>query len=404
MKILSMTATFGKLEGKTLTLQPGLNVIHAPNEWGKSTWCGFIAAMLYGIETSQRSSSKGLADKERYAPWSGKPMTGRMDILWNDRKITLERSTKGRSIFGVFRAYETDSGLDVPELTAENCGQTLLGGEKSVFLRAGFLRLSDLPVTEDQALRRRLNALVTTGDESGASDKLAQKLKELKNNCRHNKTGLLPQAEAQREEIKATLTQIENAQTQLTLIRQRQEALQEEVRLLENHQVHLAYRDASGNIEKVEAAKAAGAEAYTRLRALEVQCADLPAEEFAQKKLAQAEDLQNHWSQFHTKKQPEAPQVPAAFAQNDAAADKAAYDALQKPTSPMLLILAVLGLLVGVGLFFVHPALIAVGVILATLFCLMHFSKKSKQAQAIAALQAKYPGLSADLWVSSANH
>ena len=83
MKILSMSATFGKLEGQTLTLEPGLNVIHAPNEWGKSTWCGFIVAMLYGIETSQRSSSKGLADKERFAPWSGKPMSGRMDIEWN---------------------------------------------------------------------------------------------------------------------------------------------------------------------------------------------------------------------------------------------------------------------------------------------------------------------------------
>ena len=34
MKILSMTATFGKLEHQTLKLDPGLNIIHAPNEWG----------------------------------------------------------------------------------------------------------------------------------------------------------------------------------------------------------------------------------------------------------------------------------------------------------------------------------------------------------------------------------
>ena len=53
MKIYSMTATFGKLEHATLTLKPGLNVIHAPNEWGKSTWCAFIAAMLYGIDTRE---------------------------------------------------------------------------------------------------------------------------------------------------------------------------------------------------------------------------------------------------------------------------------------------------------------------------------------------------------------
>ena len=39
MKIYSMTATFGKLSHETLTFKPGLNVIEAPNEWGKSTWC-----------------------------------------------------------------------------------------------------------------------------------------------------------------------------------------------------------------------------------------------------------------------------------------------------------------------------------------------------------------------------
>lgn len=48
MRIYQMTATFGKLEHETLTLEPGLNVIHAPNEWGKSTWCAFLLAMLYG--------------------------------------------------------------------------------------------------------------------------------------------------------------------------------------------------------------------------------------------------------------------------------------------------------------------------------------------------------------------
>ena len=100
MKILSMTATFGKLSHQTLSFQPGLNVITAPNEWGKSTWCAFITAMLYGIDTRERTTQSALADKERYAPWSGEPMSGRMDILWNGKAITIERRTKGRSIFG----------------------------------------------------------------------------------------------------------------------------------------------------------------------------------------------------------------------------------------------------------------------------------------------------------------
>ena len=46
MRIYEMTATFGKLEHDTLPLRPGLNIIPAPNEWGKSTWCAFLMAML----------------------------------------------------------------------------------------------------------------------------------------------------------------------------------------------------------------------------------------------------------------------------------------------------------------------------------------------------------------------
>ena len=164
MKILSMTATFGKLDGETLPLEPGLNVHSAPNEWGKSTWCAFLSAMLYGIDTRERTTKEQLAEKERYLPWTGKPMSGTMRILWKDRDITIQRRARGKVPMGDFMAWETQTGVAVRELTADNCGQMLLGVEKSVFLRTGFLRFSDLPVRQDEELRRRLNSLVTTGD------------------------------------------------------------------------------------------------------------------------------------------------------------------------------------------------------------------------------------------------
>ena len=109
MKIYKMTATFGKLEHAELTLQPGLNILTAPNEWGKSTWCAFLVAMLYGLDTRAKTTKTTLADKERYAPWSGNPMAGRIDLNWNGRDITIERRTKGRVPLGEFKAYETES-------------------------------------------------------------------------------------------------------------------------------------------------------------------------------------------------------------------------------------------------------------------------------------------------------
>ena len=137
MRIYKMTATFGKLEQAVLELQPGLNVITAPNEWGKSTWCAFLIAMLYGVDTKAKTTRNTLADKDRYAPWSGSPMAGRIDLNWNGRDITIERRTARRIPMGEFRAYETESGVTVSELTAANCDhrrkfpfhQMLLNGE-----------------------------------------------------------------------------------------------------------------------------------------------------------------------------------------------------------------------------------------------------------------------------------
>ena len=271
-----MTATFGKLEHETLTLEPGLNIITAPNEWGKSTWCAFLIAMLYGLDTRAKSTKTALADKERYQPWSGSPMSGRIDLNWNGRDITIERTTRRRVPLGEFKAYETISGLPVEELTAANCGSVLLGVEQTVFRRAGFIRFSDLPVTQDEALRRRLNALVTTGDDSGAADRLAASLKDLKNRCRYNRSGLLPQAEAQRDAIEEKLAELEDLNTQCQKLKMRLDEVKDWLRQLYNHQQALAYAKMESGLSQIAQAREAVAGTEQVLRILEETCASLP--------------------------------------------------------------------------------------------------------------------------------
>lgn len=279
MKIYSMTATFGKLENSTLTLKPGMNVIHAPNEWGKSTWCAFLVNMLYGLETRAKSTKTNLADKERYAPWSGSPMSGKMEIQWEDRDITIERWTKGRTPMGEFRAYETETGVAVPELTATTCGEQLLGVERSVFLRSSFLRLADLPVTEDESLRRRLNALVTTGDESDAGDILAQKLKELKNRVRYNRTGLLPGTEKEAAELEDALQQMADLRQKAAELKLRQQENDGQIAALENHKTALEYAAGEENNRRIVQAELRRDQEKAQLDALQAQCANLPDEE-----------------------------------------------------------------------------------------------------------------------------
>lgn len=209
MKILKMRASFGKLKGE-LELKDDFNCLCMPNEAGKSTWSAFLVAMLYGIDTSERASSanQGLPAKERYKPWDGSAMEGAIELLWQGRHITIERSTSGRIPMGVFRAYETQSGIPVSELTAENCGKVLCGVERSVFERTAFIRQLGLAVTADAALEKRLGAMVSTGEE-GAKTYLELE-KELRNrkNKLAGRAGRIPQLTAEKDSVERNLREI----------------------------------------------------------------------------------------------------------------------------------------------------------------------------------------------------
>ena len=420
MRIYSMTATFGKLEHKTLTLQPGLNIIEAPNEWGKSTWCAFLVAMLYGIETRVHSTKTVIADKERYVPWSGSPMAGRIDLSWNGRDITIERRSKGRSVFGEFKAFETATGLPVTELTASNCGEMLLGVEKSVFIRAGFLRLSDLPVTQDEYLRRRLNALVTTGDESGTADALAQKLKDLKNRCRLNRsTGLLPQAEAQQKELKDKLAELQELQTQSARIKERQAQLETFHSQLENHQTALQYAQNRTYAEKLTAAEIAEQAASQKLQSIQRRCAGLPDEETANHTLSQLRRLRDNWNALHMEAQmqppaPQAPEIPAHFkdlsledalrqAQTDVTVyEEAAKEEKQQVTGILGIILAAAGIPMLLIPHWIGKAAGVAAILIGVLLWRMNRAARRRAAATADALAKKYEPLSPEHWVAAA--
>ena len=291
MRIVSMTATFGKLDGQTLQLRPGLNIFTAPNEWGKSTWCAFLCAMLYGIDTRERTRGEQLAEKEKYLPWSGKPMEGTLRVIHEGRDITIQRRTRGRVPMGDFLAWETQTGLAVRELTADNCGQVLLGVEKSVFLRSGFLRFSDLPVKADESLRRRLNALVTTGDETGDGEKLASKLRELKNRCRHNHTGLIPACQAQIRQLQESLWEAQALEKQHDSLCARTVDLERELEQLENHRQALEWESSREDQRRIEEARADARTAAMLERALLDKYTENPDRSDVEARIRQGEQL-----------------------------------------------------------------------------------------------------------------
>ena len=216
-----MTATFGKLQGRTLELRDGLNIIEAPNETGKSTWCAFLTAMLYGINSRERDRAGFIAEKNRYAPWTGTAMSGRLDCAADGQDLTITRTTRRQTApLGEFQAVYAGTGDAVPGLTGQTCGETLLGVSREVFERSAFIRQSGLAVTQDAGLERRIAALITSGQEDTSYTEAADTLKKQLNRRRHNKTGLLPNLEAELAELDRQLQEVSAGEAQLSQARQ----------------------------------------------------------------------------------------------------------------------------------------------------------------------------------------
>lgn len=195
MIIKKMTASFGKLQNETLELGDGLNIIFAPNESGKSTWCGFIKAMLYGIETAVREKNGVKPDKLKYAPWSGVPMGGTMDIIYEGQKITLTRQGKAYAPMKDFKATITGSGTPAGNIPASAVGETLVGVSRDVFERSAFISQGKLAVGGSPELEKRIAAMVQTGQESVSYTEAQEKLHAAIRKRRYNRGGRLPELE-----------------------------------------------------------------------------------------------------------------------------------------------------------------------------------------------------------------
>lgn len=212
MQIKEMTATFGRLNSSQLQLQPGLNVIYAPNESGKSTWCHFIRTMLYGLPTRDRGP---LADKNRFMPWDGAAMSGRMELQSGADSYTVVRRTqRAASPMGDFSCTYSGTADPVPGITGLNLGEELLGVGRDVFVRSAFIGQSGLTLDKDAELERRIAALITSGEEEVSYSQVHERLKKQLNRRRHNKTGLIPALEQEISRISATLEQLQTLHEQ----------------------------------------------------------------------------------------------------------------------------------------------------------------------------------------------
>lgn len=243
MMIKKLDATFGKLEGESLELHDGLNVISAPNESGKSTWCAFVRAMLYGVDSSERQKAGFLPDKMRFAPWSGSAMQGSMQLESGGRDITITRTTKTASApMREFSAVYTGTSVPVEGLNGNNAGELLTGVSRDVFRRSAFVEQGKVAVTHSAELEKRISAIVSSGDEDCSFTEADGRLRQWQRKRRFNRHGRLPELEDELSHKKQLLAELSDAAQQrenmsAELERAKQECERIEAEVIESRKV-----------------------------------------------------------------------------------------------------------------------------------------------------------------------
>ena len=106
-------------------------------------------------------------------------MSGRLECRVEGRELTITRSTRRQAApFGEFQAVYTGTGDTVSELTAQFCGEALLGVSREVFERSAFIRQAGLPISQDAGLERRIASLITSGEEETSYSEAAELFEE----------------------------------------------------------------------------------------------------------------------------------------------------------------------------------------------------------------------------------
>lgn len=322
MRIKAMTASFGKLRGARLELKDGLNLIEAGNESGKSTWCAFLRAMLYGIPTRERDRQGYLAEKNRYQPWDGGALEGVVELTWRGKDITIRRGPKGNTPFGSFSAVYSGTGEAVPGLTGDNCGETLLGVSREVYERSAFVGQGGAAIGADAELERRIAALVSSGEEDVSFTETEGRLKEWLRRRKFNKSGLIPKLENELAVLNDTLARQERAHGQAEEARREAEQLTARRNTLST--ALEAYRRAENRerYEKHQAAQSALQAAQAELEAVESTAGKMP--ESAVLRGAQG-DLA-YYNTLEANRRLAESQLPAAKAEADEARERAVDD------------------------------------------------------------------------------
>ncbi|MDR1638885.1 MAG: AAA family ATPase, partial [Clostridiales bacterium] len=213
---------FGKLADFSMDFQSGLQVVYGGNEYGKTTLMEFIKLMFYG----KQETSKMKNPRKRYAPWSGSPISGALEIQLDKTTYRIQSSFGDVPSKDRHSLINLSTGVDEyssgEEMGYKFFGMDLAGFEQICFI-GGVGRISapanyELPFISDEA--SSLNNLMKSGDESISQQDTINRLMSAKEELisKSGKKGLLVEA-------RISLTRLEDEKAQLEDLSRKQKHL-----------------------------------------------------------------------------------------------------------------------------------------------------------------------------------
>lgn len=224
MWIKKLYATFGKLSNETLSLDKGLNVVYGKNESGKSTWSAFIRAMFYGISTREQKKAGFLPDKEKFLPWNGEAMYGKMELSEKGGDMTIERVASKAGILSKCSSTYDGNGKEAPT------GEELLGVSLGVYERTAFIKQSAIAVSSDSETEKRILSIASSGDEEVSAGEVITRLKKRRSLLRGTaKNAEIPNLERELASLMEKLSESESREGEIARAKESIEVLTKEL-------------------------------------------------------------------------------------------------------------------------------------------------------------------------------
>lgn len=201
-------ASFGKLSDKKLDFSEGVNIVEGANESGKSTICGFIRFMFYGLPSKSD-------EKIRPISWQDSRAAGTLTFSDSGKRYRIERevicatSSDGRVSYREKCAvYDAETNLVC--FKGQSPGEVFFGVSDSVFDSTVYIRQTHDTRVGGHELGEEAENILFSANESINTKKAIAKLDSARVYLLHKnkRGGKIAELEAAREE---TALALENA-------------------------------------------------------------------------------------------------------------------------------------------------------------------------------------------------